>query len=349
MTTDWSCTTLLGERIGPGESVDIRLKVSESYIADPISIPVTVIRGPRPGPTVFVTATIHGDELNGVGILRELLNEPGLDQLSGTLIVVPVANVQGFLNLERNLPDRRDLNRSFPGSQRGSLTSRIANTLFAQVVRPSDFGVDLHTGGGDRRNFPHVRADLSVPQVADLAHAFGCALVLNNHGPERSLRRSAVNEGIPTIAYEAGSARRLERAAIDTGLAGLHNVFGALGMLGSAPNPPPVRIHVGKTRWLRARVGGILDLRVLPGQPVETGEVLAVNTNPFGRERSQLKASFPGIVLGLSQSPVVHPGDAVCHLARAAKEELAIWANLWTSHSSRTLENIPESAFIPDH
>lgn len=321
--------TLGGAQVALGETAELRLKVAESYTAEPVTVPVTVVRG-GPGPKLFVTATVHGDELNGVGILRGLLNDADFSGLRGTLIAVPVVNVPGFLNQDRRLPDRRDLNRSFPGSPRGSLTSRLADTLFREVIRRSDFGIDLHTAGGERTNYPQVRADLSNPGVAELAQAFGCSLMLDGAGPEGSLRRVAVDAGVPTIVYEAGSPRRLEKPFIQMGIAGVLNVLRLLKMMPGEPVAPPLRFAIGRTHWVRARAGGILDLKVDLGQPLRRGEAISVNTNPFGRERSQLKAPHAGIVLGLTQLPLVHPGDAICHIARLEPREIEAWREHWS-------------------
>jgi len=313
-----------GSRVGLGETAELRLKVGESYTAEPVSVPVTVVRG-APGPTLFVTATVHGDELNGVGILRGLLNDTDWSGLRGTLIAVPVANVPGFLVQDRRLPDRRDLNRSFPGSPKGSLTARLADTLFREVIRQSDFGIDLHTAGGERANYPQIRADLADPRVAELAEAFGIPLLLGGEGPEGSLRRTAVAAGVPTIVYEAGSARRLERPFIEIGIAGILNVMRSLRMLPGEPAEPPLRLRVERTHWVRALAGGILDLEVELGQTLARGAPISVSTNPFGRERSLLKAPWAGVVLGLTQLPLVHPGDAICHLARLERAEIQAW------------------------
>lgn len=319
-----------GTAIAAGETAEIRLKVAESYTAEPISIPVTIVRG-APGPTVFVTASVHGDELNGVAVVRGLLNDVDFSPLKGTVIAVPVVNVPGFLNQNRELPDRRDLNRSFPGSPRGSLTARLADVLFREVIRQSDYGIDLHTGGGERTNYPQVRADLSDPRVAEIADAFGCSLVLDGAGPEQSLRRTAVSAGVPTIVYEAGSARRFERPVIEIGVAGVLNVLRHLGMMPGEPELPPVRLRPADTRWVRAQMGGILDLRVELGQPLRRGETISVNTNPFGRGRNQLTVPSNGLALGLTQLPLVHPGDPVCHLARLETAEWEAWSAYWES------------------
>ena len=317
-----------GSAVALGETAELRLKVAESYTAEPVAVPVTVVRG-APGPTLFVTATVHGDELNGVGILRGLLNDADFSGLRGTLIAVPVVNVPGFLNQDRRLPDRRDLNRSFPGSRKGSLTARLADVLFREVIRQSDFGIDLHTAGGERTNYPQIRADLADPAVAELAAAFGCPVMIDGAGPEGSLRRTAVAAGVPTIVYEAGSARRLERPFIAAGVAGVLNVLRSLRMMPGEPAAPPLRLWVERTHWIRSRKGGILDLRVELGEPLSRGQEISVHTNPFGRERSVLKAPYGGIVLGLTQLPLVHPGDAVCHVARLDPREIDAWRSYW--------------------
>ncbi|RPH57566.1 succinylglutamate desuccinylase/aspartoacylase family protein [bacterium] len=323
-----------GTPVPLGTTAELRLKVAETYTADPVAVPVTVVRG-APGPTLFVTATVHGDEINGVGILRGLLNDSDFSGLKGTLIAVPVANVPGFLNQDRRLPDRRDLNRSFPGSRSGSLAARLADVLFREVVRQSDYGIDLHTGGGERSNFPQVRGDLANPGVIELAQAFGCPLILDGTGPDASLRKTAVAAGVPTLVYEAGSARRFERPFIEVGISGILNVMRHLRMLPGEIVEPPLRLWVDRTHWIRARAGGILDIKVELGQPLRRGETISINTNPFGRERSQLKAPCGGVVLGLTQLPLVHPGDAVCHMARLDSREVVAWGEYWNGGSGR--------------
>jgi len=249
-----------------------------------------------------------------------------LDSIGAVLAANPLAaQADG-----RNAPsDTLDLNRSFPGRPRGSLTSRLADTLFREVIRKSDFGIDLHTAGGERTNYPQVRADLSNSGVAELAQAFGCPLMIDGAGPEGSLRRVAVEAGVPTVVYEAGSPRRLEKPFIAVGIAGVLNVLRHLKMMPGEPVSPPLRFAIGRTHWVRARAGGILDLKVDLGQPLRRGQAISVNTNPFGRERSQLKAPHAGIVLGLTQLPLVHPGDAICHIARLEPREIEAWREYW--------------------
>lgn len=328
----WGGLRFGGREIGPGEAAEIRLEVSEHYTADPLFVPVTVLRGRRPGPTLFLTAAVHGDELNGVAVIRDLLIDQDLSNLAGCVVAVPVVNVPGFLNQNRSLPDGRDLNRSFPGNPEGSFTARLAHRVFHDVVRRSDVGLDLHTAGGDRANYPHVRADLENRRVAELAGAFGSPLVIHGPGPGGALRRVATEAGVPTIVYEAGSARVFERRFIDQGLRGVLNVMRHLGMVDDGPpSPPPLRLEIRKSTWLRANAGGILDLRVSLGEPVRKGRVISVNTNPFGRERSQLVAPSGGVVIGLTRSPLVHPGDAICHVARLRARDVSRWSDYLAS------------------
>lgn len=336
----WGPLRFGGWEIPPGESAEIRLEVSELYTADPLYVPVTVVRGARPGPSLFLTAAVHGDELNGVAIIRSLLLDHDLSGLAGTLVAVPVVNVPGFLNQSRTLPDGRDLNRSFPGTPDGSFSSRLAHRIFQDVLERSDFGVDLHTAGGDRANYPHVRADLDHPEAARLAAAFGAPVVIHGKGPKGSLRRVATDSGVPTVVYEAGSSRVFERRFIDAGLSGVLAVLRHLEMLdaGAGAPPPsgrrsaPFQLEVKKSTWLRANAGGILDLRVSLGDAVKKGQVISINTNPFGRERNQLVSPSGGIVIGLTRSPLVHPGDPICHLARLRAREVA----RWREHLERT-------------
>lgn len=324
----WGPIRLGGRVVAPGEAVEVRLEVSELYTADPLYVPMTVIRGARPGPTLFLTAAVHGDELNGVAVIRDLLIDQDLSRLAGCLIAVPVVNVPGFLNQSRTLPDGRDLNRSFPGHPDGSFSARLAHRIFQDVVSRSDYGIDLHTAGGDRANFPHVRADLGDARVGELAAAFGCPLVIHGRGPDGALRQVAAKAGVPTIVYEAGSSRVFERRLIDIGLAGVLRVLRHLEMIPDGHlEPAPLRLEIKKSSWLRANAGGILDLKVSLGDPVRRGQVISVNTNPFGRERSQLEAPAGGIVIGLTRSPLVHPGDAVCHLARLRARDVARWCD----------------------
>lgn len=307
-----------GTSVPVGARSDLLLKVSESYTGDRLSLPVSVVNGSGEGPTLFVTAAIHGDELNGVAIVRELLLSVTAAALHGTLVCVPMVNVLGVQFHSRYLPDRRDLNRCFPGSVSGSTASRLANTLMTEIVAEADAGVDLHTATNRRTNAPQVRAGLDDPRAAQLGHAFGAPFLIDASLRPGSLRDAAAKVGVPVLTYEGGEALRFEANVIATGTAGVLRVMGALGMLDGATVPPPpgtpVRVS-DETHWVRAERGGILSLDVGPGDDVEAGQPLWSVVSPFGHERNQMDSPYTGVVIGLTTLPLVNPGDAVVHIA----------------------------------
>lgn len=304
-----------GIRVRAGETQDIRLKVSESYTGDPVRLCVRAIRSRRAGPTVLVTAAIHGDEMNGTGIIHELMFSDALQLTRGTLILVPVVNIVGFEAQMRYMPDRRDLNRNFPGSPTGSLTRRVAYTFFEEVVRHCDFGLDLHTAAAQRTNYPNVRGDLTNAEVRRLAQASGCELLVNGKGPEGSLRREATKAGCPTIIFEGGEPLKIEPGVLEAGVRTVTNVLQALGMIAGEPQPPAQQYRINKSTWVRAQVGGVLRFHVAPGDPVEEGQPIATNVSLYGNEQNLLAAPLAGVVLGMTTLPVVKPGEPVCHLA----------------------------------
>jgi hypothetical protein len=308
--------SLCGIPIYPGETREIELQVGELYTSSPIAIPVRVVRGWSDGPRLFVTAAVHGDEINGTEVIRELVYDVNLSTLRGILVCVPVVNLHGFLNRTRYLPDRRDLNRSFPGNSRGSPASRLADQIFTEIVRRCQFGIDLHTASAHKINLPHVRADLRHPLSRRLALAFGSEIVVNAPASPRSLRGAAHARSVPVLTYEGGEPLRFQRDAVERGLDGILNVMSALGMIDRKRGRPPFQIVARRRAWVRAAQGGILDLRVRPGDLVHKGEEIGVKTNPFGRERATLVAPFTGLVLGATTLPTVSPGDAVVHIVK---------------------------------
>jgi uncharacterized protein len=279
----------------------------------PVTVPIRVLRGPRSGATVFVTGAVHGDELNGTGIIRELMFSD-LKLESGTLILVPVVNVFGFERHSRYLPDRRDLNRSFPGEAHGNLTARLAHTICKEVIDNSNFGIDLHSAAAGRTNFPHVRADLRVAKLGDLAGWFGCEVIVDKSGQEQSLRQVASERGVPTINLEGGAALRIEPAVVELGVRGVKNVLRRLGMLRGRVAPPAYQTVVKRSQWVRAQAGGLLRFHVAPGDLVEAGDAIATCDGFFRAESPILRAPVAGIVLGMTTLPVVRPGEPVCHL-----------------------------------
>ena len=282
-------------------------------------MPAHIVRGRRDGPRLFVSAAIHGDELNGVEIIRRVVKLRALRSLRGTLVTVPVVNVPGFLSLSRYLPDRRDLNRSFPGSATGSLAARIARQFMDQVVEGSTHGIDLHTGAVHRENYPQIRVNLDSGEAEHMARAFGVPLVLNAGFREGSLRASAADAGVPVIVFEAGEALRFDETAIRAGVKGIARVMRAIGMLPPSRRPSSARepLILRSSRWVRAPHSGVLRPVQRVGGRVKEGEPLALLTDPFGETETDILAPESGIIVGRTNLPLVRAGDALFNLALA--------------------------------
>lgn len=306
--------TVAGAYIPPGERRDLAPLISESYTGDRTTLPMAVVNGAGDGPTVFVTAAIHGDELNGIAICQQLL--PALDPatLRGAVIVVPIVNVIGAQIRSRYMPDRRDLNRSFPGTSKGSMAARIARVLHEEVVLGSSVGIDLHTAANRRVNVPQLRIDTSDTRALELAEVFGAPYVLDASLRPGSLRESAQQRGVPVLTYEAGEPLRFDEDAIAIGLDGIHRVLHRLEMVDDAPAPPPSPLVMHESTWLRADRGGILELHVGWGDRVEEGQPVWTTTGPLGAERATMESPVDGVVIGGTTIPLVAPGDAVLHI-----------------------------------
>ncbi|MEN1706268.1 MAG: succinylglutamate desuccinylase/aspartoacylase family protein [Planctomycetota bacterium] len=311
-----------GVRVEPGSSAAMNLTLSESYSSQPVTAPVHVWRGEEPGPAVALTAAVHGDEINGTGVIRRILREKPFQLKAGTLVMVPVVNMLGFERHARYLPDRRDLNRSFPGSKDGSLAGRLAHSFFQAITKRCDYGIDLHTAAVRRTNFSNVRADMSDARLAAFARAFGAELIVDGKGPKGSLRQSACRVGCATLILEAGEVWKVEPAVGAYALHGIKNCLRYLGMTEGKPLEPPYRIETDTTKWVRAEYGGFLEFHIAPGQIVEKGEALATNTNIAGDEQNTIYAPRSGVILGMTTMPSVAPGDPICHIAFSKKGAL---------------------------
>jgi predicted deacylase len=321
-----SSFNIAGIDIAPGKRATIALPVTKLYTHAPIEIPIHVIRGKQDGPRLFISAAIHGDEINGVEIIRRLLKQAALKRLRGTLVTVPVVNVHGLINHSRYLPDRRDLNRSFPGSERGPLASRLAYLFMKEVVAKCTHGIDLHTGAIHRANLPQIRANLDDEETARLARAFSVPVLLNSTMRDGSLREAAAEKGIPMLLYEAGEALRFDEVSIRAGVRGIIKVMRELEML------PPSRKKTKASKepmvarsssWLRAPSSGIFRPVVALGARVEKEGLLGVIEDPFGEVEDPVHAKFSGIVIGRINLPLVNEGDALFHIARFGKVEKA--------------------------
>jgi predicted deacylase len=307
-----------GKHVDPGKSAVLDLPIPGLYSHAPMNLPVQVVCGKRAGPRLFVSAAIHGDEINGVEIIRRLLRLPLLARLRGTLIAVPIVNVHGFLNRSRYLPDRRDLNRSFPGSDRGSMAARLAHLFLNTIVANSDYGIDLHTAAIHRENLPQVRANLDDPETARLARAFQVPVLLNSNLRDGSLRESAAEHGVPMLLYEAGEALRFNEHCIRAGLKGIVSVMRELEMLSrtSRAGKPLEPLVARASSWVRAGRSGLLRVTAGLGTRVRRGDVIGVIADPFSHQELEVVSSVGGIIIGRQNLPLVNEGEALFHIAR---------------------------------
>jgi predicted deacylase len=318
----WPPLEVLGTSVAPGEKARASLPISESFGGTKVSTPVVVIRGARPGPTVCLTAGVHGDEIVGIEVVWRVVSQLEPEALRGTVIGAPVVNPLGFRRGSRYLPDRRDLNRYFPGRASGSTASRIAHRFFEGVVRHCDVLVDFHSGSFHRSNLPQVRADLTDPGLRGLATWFGAPVVLHNPGRRGTLRRAAHQEGIEAILYEAGEPMRFDEVSVREGVAGSLRLFGSLGMVTGTLEPAsPGEVFQG-SRWVRTDEGGIFLGERQLGDVVAPGDRLGTVTDPFTNDRVEIVAPFAGRVIGRALDQVVIPGFALYHLGTRHAEEV---------------------------
>jgi predicted deacylase len=304
--------------VAAGERATLDLPMASLYSHAPMSLPLQVVHGRRDGPCLFVSAALHGDEINGVEIIRRLLHLPLLKKLRGTLLAVPIVNVYGFINRSRYLPDRRDLNRSFPGSEKGSMAARLAELFMEEIVTRSDYGIDLHTGAIHRENLPQIRANLDDPHTARIASAFHVPVLLNSDLRDGSLRQVAAERGIPILLYEAGEALRFDEKAIRAGVKGIVAVMRQIAMLpaSSRLRRPTDPLIARTSSWIRAGCSGILRTTAPLGARVRKDEVIGVISDPFGQQEHEVLATSPGIIIGRTNLPLANEGEGLFHIAR---------------------------------
>ncbi len=316
----WGAIKVAGTTVSTASEARAFLRTSASFSGTPVKIPVTIMRGARRGKTLCMTAGIHGDELNGIEVVRRVFRRGSPEELAGTLIGLPIVNLHGFHRTSRYLPDRRDLNRFFPGHRRGSSASRIAYQVFSLLKRNCDLVVDLHSGSFHRTNMPQVRADLSNDKILEFALAFAPLAIVSSPGGKGTLRRSLTDVGIPTITYEAGQAMRFELEHIEGGVRGVRELIEYAGRQ-SAPTSPPGETEVFyHSRWVRVDTGGILLTRAGLGDRVKAGDVLGSLHEPFSEKRTDIRASHDGLVIGLALPQPVIPGFAAFHLGIRDKQ-----------------------------
>ena len=304
--------------IEPGSDLLIDLPLPHLYTRTPMTMPVHVIHGKNPGPRLFVSAAIHGDELNGVEIVRRLLKQPSLKRLKGTLIAIPMVNVYGVIHHSRYLPDRRDLNRSFPGSAKGTLAARLADVFMREIVAQCSHGIDLHTGAIHRSNLPQIRANLDHEETLTLAKAFNVPVLINSNLRDGSLRESAAEQGIPMLLYEAGEALRFDEHCIRAGLQGILQVMRFLGMIRSRKTLKGIKepYIARSSHWIRAPASGIFRTVQPLGSLLKRDDVLGVISDPISHEEVEVLSPSTGLVIGRTEIPLVYEGEALYHLAK---------------------------------
>lgn len=314
-----------GSEVQAGQRRIIDLPISLLFDHTPVNLSVQVLHGREPGPVVFVSAALHGDEVNGVEVIRRLLRSSALRRLKGTLLAIPIVNAYGFLGHNRYLPDRRDLNRCFPGTSTGSLGSQLANLMMTHIVERCDYGIDLHSGAIHRPNLPQARGELSDERVKRMARAFAAPVMLNAGYRDGSLRKAAAEVGVPVLLYEASEALRFDEYSVRVGMQGVLRVLQDLDMI-SAKRLGKLRVRpveASSSRWLRAPTGGIFRARTDLGRHVVKDQIMGYVSDPFGEQEAPLRAEFDGIVIGMLNLPMVNQGDALMHVARVGDAEAA--------------------------
>lgn len=312
---------MAGKTIAPGSSGIIDLPVSVLSDHTPMSMSVHVLHGKLDGPTVFVSGAIHGDEIIGVEIVRRLIRAPQMKSLKGTLICVPIVNAFGFINHTRYLPDRRDLNRSFPGAAKGSLAARLARLFMTEIVARCDVGIDLHSAAEHRVNLPQIRIDDGSKRALELAQAFAPPVIIVSKLRDGSLRQAARDLGKDVLVYECGEALRFDETALRIGVTGVLRVLRKMGMLNQDRRMrTPLKPDISQsTEWVRAPMGGVLRAYKTIGAWVEEGEVIAALSDPLGARDVEVKSPQTGLVIGRTMLPIINEGDALFHIAEIVK------------------------------
>ncbi|MEM6710149.1 MAG: succinylglutamate desuccinylase/aspartoacylase family protein [Pseudomonadota bacterium] len=311
---------LLGATVAPGTLERATWNATEAFSGTAVPTPVLIAHGSQAGPVMCLTAAVHGDELNGIESVRRIMYDLKPEELSGTIVGVPIVNLQGFQRHSRYLPDRRDLNRHFPGHPRGSSASRIAHSFFDQVIRHCTAVVDLHTGSFHRTNLPQIRADLNNDAVVRLTQGFGSTIILHSEGGVGTLRRACVEAGIPAVTLEAGEPLRLQEDEVRQSVRGIFTLLETLGMYnkrGIRGNPEPIYFT---SEWVRANSGGILLSSVKLGKRIRPNELLGTVTDPISNEREEIRSPFSGRVIGMALNQFVMPGFATYHIGIEADD-----------------------------
>ena len=316
--SDQDILEILGEKIGLGKSVEASFGVAKLHSRNAVEVPVFIERAKKPGPTVLITAGIHGDEVNGVEIIRQIIAKGINKPKKGTIICIPVINIFGFINMDRDFPDGRDLNRVFPGSKNGSLASRVAHKLITEIVPYADMILDYHTGGANRFNSPQIRIAKNEIVLDELASVFGAPFVLHSKNVSKSFRNTCYKLGIPILLFEGGKSFHIDPVVTNTGVNGAKRVLSHLGMLKSnfkVSKPKKKSIFIEESRWIRAKHSGMFKASVTVNTQVNKGDVIGNITDPYGKFNHFVKADNSGYIFNVNQSPIVYQGDALFHIS----------------------------------
>lgn len=306
--------TINRERVQRGEDRLIYLRIARLPTYTNIDLPVRILRAAEDGPTLLLSGGLHGDEINGIEIVRRLLTKDFIKPDRGTVIAVPLMNVYGFIQNVRGVPDGKDINRSFPGSKSGSLAKLLAYTIMKEIIPLIDVGLDFHTGGASRANYPQVRCTFKSSRNLEIAKAFAPPVILHSRLIDKSFRKAANNMKKHILVYETGESLRLDEFGIKEAINGTKRVMKYLNMIAEAPKSGKTEIFE-KSSWVRASYAGIFHTRVNLGEDIKKNQLLGVITDPFGTESFKIKCRVTGKVIGLNHNPIVHKGDAIMHIA----------------------------------
>lgn len=315
---------ILNERIALGESRTVDFSIAKLYTGTPVEIPIIIERSKIPGPTVLITAALHGDEINGVEIVRQLIARKFNVPKRGTIMCIPILNVFGFLNGDRSFPDGRDLNRVFPGTKSGSLASRVAFHFTKKILPHADYCLDFHTGGASRFNAPQVRIRPNDEKLMELAQVFNAPFTIYSNTIDKSYRNTCARMGIPILLFEGGKSHESNKSIVKEGVDGVLRVLGHLDMLNKKTPPPAPHkktVIIDKSKWVRAHRSGLLHVKVECNKLVEKGEFLATITDPYGKMRFKVTAPNQGYIINVNHSPIVNQGDAIFHISTSNKIE----------------------------
>ncbi len=322
--TEENILNILGKEIPPGSSAIINFNIAKLYTSTKVEIPIIIERSKKPGPTVLITAGIHGDEINGVEVVRQIISKKINKPAKGSIICIPVLNVFGFLSMDRFFPDGRDLNRVFPGTKNGSLASRFAYQFINEILPAADFCMDFHTGGASRFNAPHIRVDPKNERLLELAKIFNAPFMLLSKNLAGSYRETCAKKGKDILLFEGGKSQNSSKEIAIEGVQGTMRMLHHLDMLHTnfeVPIPDTKSIIINKSIWVRAKYSGLLHIKIPIGKHVEKGEILATITDPYGKMRHVVKAGNAGFVINVNEAPIVYKGDAIFRITKELVNE----------------------------